>query len=222
VSLLSTNRAQVESLGSLLLVAVVVVSVGTFGAYYVASTTGGGAGGTADGANGADSFDFAVGVTQDELRISHNGGPSVPTTDLRILVENVSGEYTYTFDDGAVQGGDGNDRFDAGETWELTWDQSTGVDMTISLVDTGEERLLFRQSVTTESAATDRPSNVAGGEEINGALGGEAPGETLGGDGDGDDDGDEDEAEDKDGDGGDDDDDDDEDDEDDDDDEDEN
>ena len=88
----TTDRAQVESLGSLLLVAVVVISAGTFGVYYVASTTGGSAGGAAGGAGGADSIYPVVDATQDELRLSHNGGASVPISDLRVIVEKGSGE----------------------------------------------------------------------------------------------------------------------------------
>ena len=151
----TTDRAQVESLGSLLLVAVVVISAGTFGVYYVASTTGGSAGGAAGGAGGADSIDPVVDATQDELRLSHNGGASVPISDLRVIVENGSGEYTYAFDEGMVRGDDGDATFDAGETWRLAWNQSPDTEVAISLVDADADRLLFRGSATVGSPATD-------------------------------------------------------------------
>ena len=151
----TTDRAQVESLGSLLLVAVVVISAGTFGVYYVASTTGGSAGGAAGGAGGADSIDPVVDATQDELRLSHNGGASVPISGLRVIVENGSGEYTYAFDEGMVRGDDGDATFDAGETWRLAWNQSPDTEVAISLVDADADRLLFRGSATVGSPATD-------------------------------------------------------------------
>ena len=144
----TTDRAQVESLGSLLLVAVVVISVGTFGAYYVASATGGTAG-------GAGGLDLVVEATQDELRLSHNGGGSVPIADLQLVVENASGEDTYAFDEGTIRGGDGDDRFDAGEIWRLAWEQSPDTEATISLVDTNADQLLFRGSARVRSPAAD-------------------------------------------------------------------
>lgn len=143
----TTDRAQSESLSSLLLVAVVVISAGTFGAYYVSSTTDG----AASNGDGPDDFDFAVEVTPDELRITHNGGPSAATADLRITVENASGEYTYAFAD------DGNDRFDPGETWALSWSQSVGADVTVMLTDEDANTLLFRETLTVSATATDRP-----------------------------------------------------------------
>lgn len=152
------DRAQSESLGSILLVAVVVISASTFGVYYVASTTDGGT----DGANGPDSFDFVVETTQDELRITHNGGPSVPTVDLQVIVENASGEYT--FDNGTMRGGDGDDRFDPGEAWIVAWNQSVDADITVSLINVESETLLFRERLTISATATDRPGNLAQSE----------------------------------------------------------
>ena len=148
-----TDRAQSESLSSLLLVAVVVISAGTFGAYYVSSTTDG----AASNGDSPDDFDFAVEVTPDELRITHNGGPSAETAALRITVENASGEDTYAFADGAIRGGDGNDRFDPGETWALSWSQSPGADITVMLTDEDAGTLLFRETLTVSATATDRP-----------------------------------------------------------------
>jgi hypothetical protein len=158
------HRAQVASLGSLLLVTVVVISAGTFGVYYVASVTGGTAGGAA---GGADSVSLAIEATQDELQLSHNGGESVSGSSFRVTVENASGEITYAFDDGVVRGGDGDNRLDAGEAWRLTWMQSPGTDVTVTVVDTGTDpdRLLLRDTATVEQAATARPGNIVQGED---------------------------------------------------------
>ena len=143
------DRAQVASLGSLLLVAVVVISAGTFGAYYVASATGGGAAGGAGGAGSADGtpIDLQLSATNDTLQLSHNGGDSTATADLRVTVRNGSGEYNYSFESGAIRGGDGDERFDAGESWRLGWSQVRGTEVTVSVVDDAAGRLLLRETV---------------------------------------------------------------------------
>ena len=180
MSRLTTDRAQVESLGSLLLVAVVVVSAGTFGAYYVASATSGNAGGAAGGANGAD-LTLELSVTTDELELSHNGGDSVSTDGLQIRVENATGEYTYDFSEGRLRG-DGDGQFEPGERWRLAWDQEQNTEVTVLLVD-GDGRVVFRGTATTESATTERPANLASGEEVDGQSGSQDPesGDTDGG-----------------------------------------
>lgn len=171
---LATGRAQSESLGSLLLVAVVVISVATFGAYYLASaTSGGGIGGSVEVAVDAS-------ATTDTLTISHNGGDSVSTADLRVVVENESGEYTYAVSDGTILDGGGADgQFDAGETWELPWNQSAGSDVKVSLIDADSEALLFRETITVSTTATDRPSNRVQGREIESSSGNEETEETI-------------------------------------------
>ena len=181
MSYTGADRAQVESLGSLLLVAVVVVSAGTFGAYYVASATSGNAGGAAGSANGAD-LTLELSVTTDEVELSHNGGDSVSTDGLQINVENATGEYTYDFSDGRLRG-DGDGQLDPGEQWRLAWSQAQNTEVTVSVVD-DDGRVIFRGTATTESATTERPAELAGGEEVDGQLGSQDPesGETDGGD----------------------------------------
>ena len=174
------DRAQVESLGSLLLVAVVVVSAGTFGAYYIASATGGNAGGAAGGSNGGD-LTLELSVTTDELDLSHNGGGSVATDGLQVRIENASGEYTYDFSEGRLRG-DGDGQFDPGERWRLAWDQEQNTEVTVSLVDS-DGQVVFRGTATTESATTERPADLAEGEAVEGKSGGEESGVDSGEDG---------------------------------------
>lgn len=153
----TADRAQSESLGSLLLVAVVVISVGTFGAYYITATTDG-TGGSAAG-SGVNRVNLDVSATTDELELSHSGGASVSAGGLQIRVENASGEYTYNFSEGSPRG-DGDKQFDPGETWRLTWTQSQNAEVTVSLVN-GDREVVFRERVTVESATTQRPANPA-------------------------------------------------------------
>ena len=149
-----TDRAQSESLGTLLLVAVVVISVGTFGIYYVASVTG--------DTGGENSVSLDIDATPEELRLTHNGGESVSGSSFEVTVKNASGESTYVFDDGTVRGGDGDGRLDAGEVWRLPLTQSAGSEVVVTVVNAGEnpERLLLRDMINTKSTPTVRPDNV--------------------------------------------------------------
>ncbi|MFD1599293.1 PKD domain-containing protein [Halobellus rarus] len=173
MSAFPANRAQAESLGSLLLVAVVVISATTFGAYYVASTSGGGAGGSAGSAGGAagSTADVTLAATEETLRLSHNGGPSVPIEDLRVTVENGSGEYSYAFSDGRIRNDGGeNGQFDPGETWRLGWTQSPGTSVTIALVNTDSETLVLRETTTVGSDAAGETRGNAEGTDTNEAV----------------------------------------------------
>jgi len=62
----------------------------------------------------------------------------------------------------------------------LPWNQSSRTGVTISLVDTGADQLLFRGSTVSESPATDRPANLADGKGAAGGGGGEGPSESDG------------------------------------------
>jgi hypothetical protein len=169
----SLDRAQAESLGSLLLVAVVVVSGATFGAYYVASTGGGGAGGSAGSAGGAagSTVDLTLSATEDALRLSHNGGPSYGIGTLRVTVRNDSGEFAYAFSDGQIRdGGDANGQFDPGETWRLGWRQPAGESVTVAVVNADSETLVLRQTTTVESATVGESRESAEGTDTSEAV----------------------------------------------------
>ncbi|SDY41304.1 PKD domain-containing protein [Halobellus clavatus] len=164
------HRAQTESLASLLLIAVVVVSATTFGAYYVASTTGGAGGGAAGGAGGAvgAEVDVSIAATERQLTLSHNGGATLSTADLRVTVENASGEYDFGFENGTVRGGDADGRFEPGETWALDWTQSAGSEVTVTLVD-ASSGIVVSRSLTVESSTTsdgDGSAEGAGAGEL--------------------------------------------------------
>mgnify|MGYP006286399981 CR=1 FL=1 len=167
----TVNRAQTESLGSLLLVAVVVVSGATFGAYYVASTSGGGAGGSAGGAGGAagSAADITLSASEETLQLEHNGGPSFSVDDLRVTVRNDSGEFSYAFADGQIRG-DANGQFDPGETWQRGWTQSPGASVTVAVVNTDSETLLLRETTTVGSAASAESRGGAEGTDTSEAV----------------------------------------------------
>jgi hypothetical protein len=160
------NRAQAESIGTVLLVAIVVVSATTFGAYYVASRTGGSAGGAAGSAGGAGgtSVDLIMKPTNESLTLSHNGGRSISTESLRVSVANASGDFSYTFSDGEIRGG-ANEQFDPGETWEINWTQSAGSEVTVSVIDDATGTLLLQETTTIGSATESDTGGSAGGTE---------------------------------------------------------
>jgi hypothetical protein len=162
------SRAQVESLGSILLVAVVVVSATTFGAYYISSATGGSASGGAGSAGGASGTPIEITMTATEasLTLSHNGGPSVSTDALRVVVKNSSGEFSVPFASGQIRDGDGEDgQFDPGETWELGWDQAVGSEITVSVINDATETLLLQQTTTIGSPAESDTDGRADGTD---------------------------------------------------------
>jgi len=162
------NRAQAESIGTVLLVAIVVVSATTFGAYYVSSQTGGSAGGAAGSAGGAGGtpVDIVMTASNDSLTLSHNGGRSLSTESLRVSVANASGDFSYTFSDGEIRGGGGaNEQFDPGETWEINWTQSAGSEVTVSVIDDATDTLLLQETTTIGSATESDTGGSAGGTE---------------------------------------------------------
>ncbi|RLM57104.1 hypothetical protein DVK02_04730 [Halobellus sp. Atlit-31R] len=166
MGVLPTDRGQAESIATVLLVAVVVVSATTFGAYYVESSTEGSAGGAAGSAGSASGtpVEITMAATDESLTLVHNGGPSVASDALRVVVANASGEFSYDFESGQIRDGGGTDgRFDPGETWRLGWDQAGGSEITVSVVDDATGSLLFQQTVTIESAAESDTDGRADG-----------------------------------------------------------
>jgi hypothetical protein len=71
------NRAQTESIGVILLLGVVVISIGAGGIYAVGTVTQ-----STDGPDAA----FTSEIGTDGIALSHQGGDSVPGNDLRLIV----------------------------------------------------------------------------------------------------------------------------------------
>lgn len=150
-------RAQSESIGSVLLLGVVIVSVGAFGVFFLSA----GFGGASDAAGG--SVNVVGDVSDDAVELAHGGGRSLPLSDLRVVVRGESGRSECGLDSACESGataldGDGDDRFDAGETWWLNWSPTGGAELTVTLVDDGGNRILYRESFrpTTDSETPGR------------------------------------------------------------------
>jgi hypothetical protein len=154
------TRGQAESVGVVLLLGVVVVSASAFGVFYLSGGFGGGSAGPAAGG----SVNLVGDVSRETLELSHAGGRSLSTAHLRILVQNDSGETEYGFDPGLVADGDGDDAFEAGETWRRDWRRAVGEELTVRVVDTERNAVLLAESVTVSGTPTPGADNPARGE----------------------------------------------------------
>lgn len=140
MSVQSTTRGQSETVGAILLVAVVTLSVATFGTFYL--------GDIGEGSE-APSVDASAEVTTDEVVIYHEAGEAVEESALRVTLRVDGTEWTnVTWASGTVTGTD-DGRFAEGESW--TWDDGTfaeGDRVEVFLADSSTETLLFRGTYT--------------------------------------------------------------------------
>lgn len=131
------NRAQSEAVGSTLLLGVVVVSVSLVGVFALG------------GFEATDAASGSVNVVGDAeptaLELTHGGGPSLPLSDLRVSVRSGTGATEYD-ELGPGMRGDGDEFFDAGETWRLNWAPSPGEEVTVTLVDEERNRVRYRET----------------------------------------------------------------------------
>ena len=86
-------RAQSETIGTVLLIGVVVVAIGTFGAFFLSDF--------AD--EGAPLASISVDGNQTTMNISHSGGERIATEDLRITVSQPGNSKAYTFENNGTQ-----------------------------------------------------------------------------------------------------------------------
>lgn len=77
--LAAATRAQSESIGVILLTAVIVLLVGGFGMVYL---------GTIDGSGQGPLVDAEINATDEWLSITHGGGESVPYADLEVVIRS--------------------------------------------------------------------------------------------------------------------------------------
>jgi PKD repeat protein len=101
-----SNRAQSEVVGVILLVAVVALTISGAGAFYLSNV--------ADAHGPAT--DVRVTVTADTVTLTHNGGSSLATDSLRVVIRRDGSDTGTDWGDGTVSG-DGDDSFEPGEQW---------------------------------------------------------------------------------------------------------
>lgn len=106
----TTDRAQSEVVGVLLLTAVIAILVGLFGAFYLDSVN--------DDRGDGPLLDLAVDGTDTQLQITHAGGESVPLDELSVVLQRESRTERIAFDSADVRSDrdeDDPDRFEPTE-----------------------------------------------------------------------------------------------------------
>ncbi|GAB7095498.1 hypothetical protein JCM30237_26520 [Halolamina litorea] len=110
-----TARAQSESVGVILLTAVVVVTVSAAGAVVLADA----------GGDESTRADLSVNVAEEGVALTHNGGDSVAFADLRIVVSHGNETWRPAVNASGIVRGDADDQFERGERW--AWRQSLDI-----------------------------------------------------------------------------------------------
>lgn len=127
------SRGQSTVVGTILLVAVVVLGVTLFGFFSLASVT--------DAADGPV-VDVAATLTSTGLTLTHGGGDSLPAQELVVIVRNDSTSVSLPFEAEAL-GGDGDGLFEPGERWTNTSTLPDGHRLTIIVVHEPSNAVLF-------------------------------------------------------------------------------
>ncbi|WP_049980048.1 type IV pilin N-terminal domain-containing protein [Halolamina rubra] len=148
-----TARAQSETVGVILLTAVVVLTVGTVGAVVFTEVN------TAE----TTRADLAVSVADDGVAVTHNGGEPIAFADLEVVVRSGDETWRPPMNESGVVRGDGDDRFQPSERW--VWRQSldTGEVTTVRVFDqrTGELLAEARRYPTAEVGLTPTATSTA-------------------------------------------------------------
>lgn len=145
-------RAQSETIGVILLVALVVVSLSTFSVFYL---------GSVDSDQGPTT-DVDSRVTTDRLTLTHNGGEALVSDELRLVVRVDSDETGIDWHDDASVGA----QFGPGEQWSVAvsdvrnsrvpFNRTDKVD--VSLVHRPTQTTVFQRTVNPRPALSDPPT----------------------------------------------------------------
>lgn len=104
------ERGQSEVVGSILLVAVIVLGVSIIGAIVL---------GDIASQDQPVSAVIEGNATSGTVTFEHGGGDPIATSELRVVVQNDSGaSQEIDFTPANITQGDGDDRFEPGEHWE--------------------------------------------------------------------------------------------------------
>lgn len=124
----SGTRAQSEVVGMILLVAVTIVTATVIGGSFVTQ---------ADDAGPLT--ELSVQVTTQTVTVTHTAGEPVPIDELTLIVHNQSGSWRRPFTAGTPSSG----RFDSGDTWTIGSPFPSDERVTVYVVHTPTNRLLF-------------------------------------------------------------------------------
>lgn len=102
------NRAQSETIGSILLIAIVTLAISTFGIYYLGAIE----------TNPGPTTNVDSLVTTEEIALTHDGGDVVDTADLRVVVRADGTETGIDWSEGSLSGSTPG-KFTPGEIWTV-------------------------------------------------------------------------------------------------------
>ena len=141
-------RAQSETIGTILLVGVVVTAVGLFGAFYL--------GGFAEEAGPLVSI--SVDGNETTMNLTHTGGESVPADELFVTVGQAGTNERYELDESAPRSefvrGDNPAQFVPGDRWRFETDRPGPDGLDLSPGESATVRLIHVP--TNEVVATER------------------------------------------------------------------
>ena len=129
------DRAQSEVIGAILLVAVVVIAVTTFGVFYLNDESRG---------EPQPVADFEAIVTPTSVNISHLGGESIKRNELTVIIRNNSSTQRFSVANGSLTNSDTDGEFELGEEWGTTnISLSAGESVSIAVVHSPSNTLLY-------------------------------------------------------------------------------
>jgi hypothetical protein len=105
-------RAQSETVGVILLTAVIVVTVGAAGSVVLADV----------GDEGTTRADLSIDIADDGVSVAHNGGESVPLDSFRVVVRHGNDTWRPDVNASGVVNGGADGQLDSGDRW--VWRQS--------------------------------------------------------------------------------------------------
>ena len=147
------TRGQIEGVGVVLLTALVVVAVATFGAFYLGSLD--------DRGDALAALDVRLEPADGgnvTVTVTHGGGQSLAATETAVVLRDDAGnEARPALADGTLSGAR-PETFDAGETWTWTWDSTKsyaiGDRIRVLVVHRGTESVPFDSPVTVREGET--------------------------------------------------------------------
>lgn len=179
-----TRRGQIEGVGVVLLTAIVVVAVGTFGAFYLGSI--------GDEQVRADLDVRLDAAGHGNVSVTHGGGTTLDTDEVVVIVRDASGGEERYGVTAANLTGSSDDTFDPGETWrrETAADLTAGDRLRVLVVHNATESVPFDSPVTVSERQTatiapkyEPPTAAAAAGGGGGGGGGGAGGDGGAGDG---------------------------------------
>jgi PKD repeat protein len=149
------TRAQSETVGAILLVGLVVVSVSAVGYATVQRGTA---------TDDAPSVSVSVRVTNASVTLVHDGGDAVRTAGLEVIVREDGADRGLTWAGGSLDG-DGDGRFGPGEEWTAGVALDPDATVRVLLIDRATETVLadrtVEPTVSADPAGLNAPPDPA-------------------------------------------------------------